>query len=533
MKKYESNSFQSKRPRKSSSEVVFSSPIESFEGLSELPPSLAGSFDPTHQQSLDFYTQKKTSSRRDLSALLGSGASYTPYITSWSDNRTIQVRNFKHWIYICVDLYASKIASKLPNVSYLRVSDSPEGHYPVLPTSSNGLPHHLSRCLPPWKREKALLPLLTEEHLEPVPWNHPLCSLLRNPNEPDTSYDLWYETVMYLKLTGSAYWYIPKHPTLKLPSAIWVVPSHWVWPILGPDRHIDNYEIRPVEGNYMRMTIPADEIIHFHTKNPIRKIDGYSPLSAVSHWGDIMNSLNQSWKSVYDNGTFPTVAIQFDGKLNDPTEATLQRIEAKFVNRYVGGINVNKPLFLPPGVSVKPLTITANRMLFGETGQQTAHNICHAFHVPTGFFDPRADFAACLALFNANALNPLCFFLGQTISEKFAQLYSDSQDVLKVWWEGWGTEDPKQVNEDIKTDLLGWAITPDEIRIKRGRAPLNTEWSSQPIGPVNMAPGALALGGEHSQDSGLDDGLDQPALNDDDYKALVRNGHKRFSSNGI
>ena len=302
-------------------------------------------------------------SDRDLSTLLSYGPSFLPYVAAWTDSRIEQVRNYKHWIYIAIRTIARQIASQVPNVSWT---------------------FHNSQSFPRsnYLKNKALIPLLTHEDLEPVPDKHPLLRLLKDPNDPDTSYDLWYETILFHHLTGIAYWWMPKNK-FGLPAAIWVVPSHWMWPIVGQDKLIEGYEIRPIEGNYFRKFLPVDEIVVFKDKSPISKIDGFSPLTAGAQWGDTMDMINRSRWHAYKNGTFPTVAVQFDGKFQDPSDEDLKRIEAKFMSRYTGETRTNRPMFLPPGVSVNPLSLGINQMLFGETATEVRNNILALFGVPS------------------------------------------------------------------------------------------------------------------------------------------------------
>lgn len=418
---------------------------------------------------------------RDLSALLSYGPSHLPYSSAWTDNRIEQVRAYKHWVYIAIHTIASKIASTLPNVTFV----------------SGGRLHSPTKDLA-FNRQKALLPLLAHESLSPVEPDHPLQRLLLDPNLPDTSFDLFYETVLFHQLCGVAYWWCPRNPVTGLPDAVWVLPSHWVWPVYGPagGPHLHGYEIRPVEGNYLRRFFPLEEVVEFRYKNPISKIDGYSPISAASQWVDTLSMVNSSRWHAYRNGTFPTVAIQFDGTYNDPSDEDLRRIEAKFLTRHVGEQRSNKPLFLPPGVKVSPLTLEPNKMVFGETAKETRDNILALFGVPpviAGIMEglTYGSLTAAQLGFFSLTVNPILRFYGQVITEKLARIFDPD---LRVWWEDMAPNDPEIQEAQIKTDLLAGAITPNEIRLLRGRQPYPPGWGDQPVAPVNMQ--TLPLGGD-------------------------------------
>lgn len=417
-------------------------------------------------------------SDRDLATLLSYGPSFLPYVAAWTDSRIEQVRNFKHWIYIAIRTIGRQIASQVPNVSWIKHNS-------------------LGEARTNFFRSKALTPLLTHEGLCPVPDDHPLLRLLKDPNDPDTSYDLWYETILYHHLTGSAYWWMPSN-SLGLPAAIWVVPSHWMWPIVGVDKLIEGYEIRPIEGNYFRKFLPMEEVVVFREKSPISKIDGYSPLTAGAQWGDTIEMINRSRWHSYKNGTFPTVAIQFDGKYQDPSDEDLARIESKFMARYSGETRSNRPMFLPPGVSVNPLSLGLNQMLFGETALEIRDNILALFGVPAAVAGLTKDMTygsvlAASAGFMQSTVNPLLRYFGQVITEKVAWKYDDQ---LRVWWEDLTPQDPELVEKQIQTDLMAGAITPNELRILRGREPYPDGRGDLPVLPSNMT--SSPFGGQHS-----------------------------------
>jgi HK97 family phage portal protein len=271
-----------------------------------------------------------------------------------------------------------------------------------------------------------------------------------------------------------------------------------MWPIVGQDKLIEGYEIRPIEGNYFRKFLPVDEIVVFKDKSPISKIDGYSPLTAGAQWGDTMEMINRSRWHAYKNGTFPTVAVQFDGKFQDPSDEDLRRIESKFMSRYTGETRSNRPMFLPPGVSVNPISLGINQMLFGETANEVRDNLLALFGVPASAAGLSKDMTygsvmASHAGFMQQTINPLLRYFGQVITEKVAHRYDES---LKVWWEDITPHDPELVEKQIQTDLMCGAITPNEVRIMRGRQPFPTAWGDNPILPVNVA--SNPMGGTHA-----------------------------------
>lgn len=444
---------------------------------------------------------------RDLAALINyGGQSKIPYVNAWTDSRIEQVRNFKNWVFIAIDAVCKRVADQIPNLSWVHTGGN---------KAKDDRPS-AKRLLSSFQRSKALLPLLSHEQLEAVPHNHPLLRLLKKPNNQDTAYDLFYETVMFLLLTGSSYWWMPRN-RLGLPVAIFCIPSHWMWPVMGEERWVDAWEVRPVEGNYLRKYIDADDVIQIRFKSPISKVDGFAPLTAINRWADIDESMNRAKWHAYRQGTFPTVSVMFDGKLHDPSDDDLRRIEAKFYSRHVGEIRSNRPLFLPPGVKVVPLSIAPNQMVFGETAQEMRDNILAGFGVPSAAINAnvasQGNALQAMSGFFSNTINPLCKMLGQVITEHLATRYDET---LRVWWEDRSPDDPELIEKRIQTDLMAASVSPDEIRMMRGREPWGEEWSRRPIFPVNMQFGTMPMGGSHSTapSTSLNDKMPAPETTD-------------------
>lgn len=429
-----------------------------------------------------FFSKGSKSSTREITSLLAKGSGFGSFSGAWTDSRIELVRHFRHWVFIAIDRIGSKIGVQVPNITLVRTDED------------RGNPE---KYINPYLRSKALTPVLSHENLEPVKPNHPLVRLLREPNESDTAYDLWYETVMFLYLTGSAYWWIPKNK-LGLPIAIWVLPSHWVWPIIGHDKLIDEYEIRPVEGNYLKKTIPAEDVIHFRFKSPLSKIDGYSPQTAVNHWIDTQESVDRSRFFTFRNGVQADLAIQFSGELHDLNESNLNQIEAKFFNRYQGETRAGKPIILPPGVTLKNLFVSPREFAYCESAEQLRDNILAAFGVPASIAQVSNSMTygsvlATQAGFYSVTINPLCRQIGQVITEKLAHRFDPR---LRVWWEDATPDDPEMIEKRIKTDSMTGAITPCEIRALRGREAYPFG-GTDPLIPGNMAITPWVTGGEY------------------------------------
>lgn len=421
--------------------------------------------------------------RRALGTFIGSSSSLGPFSHSWSDNRYEMVRHFRHWVYVAIDRIATTCAMHQPNVSLVRDLNS----QPYRDASEE------RRLLT--IRNKALTPLKLHEALEPVGSTHPLVRLFEDPNEPDTSYDLFYETVMYLKLTGNSYWWLPPNAFGK-PGAIWVLPAHWVYPRIGKNGDIETYDLRPVEGNYLRFAIPSADVIHFRSKSPISKIDGYGALTAGNQWVDTQESMDRTRWFSFRNGIFPGVSVEFDAGVKLPNETDLDRIEARLMSRYGNEHNANRPLMVPPGAHVKKVQLTPNELMFCESEDQLRDQILALFGVPSSIAMVVADqsYGALLssqAGFFMHTINPLFRYLGGNTTEKLARPRYDRN--LRTWWEDRTPQDPELLERQLATDLAYGARTMNEVRQLRGKEPYEGDWANEPWIPLNTVPLSVAL----------------------------------------
>jgi HK97 family phage portal protein len=409
------------------------------------------------------------------------------------------VRHFKQWVYVAVDRIATAVAMNPPNVSYL-LTDTSESLGKSKPrnlTEQKAWFEKLHRQMA-WRqfhRSKALTPLQAHEDLLPVEPDHALSRLLADPNDPDTSYDLWYETAMYLLITGNAYWWVPPLRGTSTPAAIWVLPSHWMVPQWNRDGSIEKYDLRPVEGAFSATTIPATDVIHFRRKSPVSKHDGYGALTAGASWVDTQEAMDRSRWFSFRNGIFPGVSIEFDAGIRIPDEADLDRIEARIMSRYGGEHNSNRPMFVPPGAKLKPMSLSPKELAYAESTDQLRDQILALFGVPASIAQVNSSMTygsilAAHSSFYMLTLNPICRYFGQVLTEKLANRYPGR---LKIWWEDRTPTDPELQEKQFATDSLYHARTPNELRASRGLAPLPDWWYDQPWASLNSVPASLAV----------------------------------------
>lgn len=362
------------------------------------------------------------------------------------------------------------------------------------------------RFMTPYERTKAIAPVSTHVELEPVPSEHEFVRLLRNPNGPDTSTTFFRKLVMYWRLYGEFYiWLVP--PKLQRmtgkpcpPVEMWVMPSHWMWPRHDPEFKalIKDYEVRPSAGfpvdggnnlgfghwggsNGGRGVIPADQIVYYGEPNPSGYDNGYSPLTAISHWIDCSDSIDRSRTSQFQNGAFPGVVLEFDRLVADPDKATIERLQARIASAYVGVRRTGTPIVLSPGVKMRPLDNKPYEMAYTESADQikdwvfaaqgTGQSIVGLVEQTTfnNVWGARANFYS-------NTIKPACSLLSEIFTEKIARRFDPN---LVAYWPDTTPVDPDVRLKEIDTMLRNNVLTVNEVCAMQGYQPKS--WGDKPL----------------------------------------------------
>lgn len=379
-------------------------------------------------------------------------------------------------------------------------------------------------------RRKALADLQQSDELEPVSLTHPLVKLLRNPNGPDVSWTFWYKIALYMRMTGAAYIWCPPERGGKLPSQLWVIPSHWVRELPGERELIGEYEICPTmmqphesvgqfgagwfPGMGGRERRPADQIIKIAYPSPYTIIDGYAPIQAIGTWIDGSDNIDRSRVQVFHNAIFPGCAIEMDKDAKIPSQDEIDRFRAQFTERYAGVVNTRRPTILFPGCKLVPMNMTAVEMDYVNSAEQMRANILSAHGVPqsiVGLVEQTtyANAEASQYNFFGTTIKPDLMLFGQTLTEKLAKRFGED---LVVYWQDPTPNDPDFRLRKFDAMVRGKAATPNEWREAEGLSP----WEyggDDPIGSMGDQPLGWATGDQPMNEAaGMFGGMggDQP-----------------------
>lgn len=350
----------------------------------------------------------------------------------WHDDPAEQLRNYRSWVYAAVNAIAQEVAR----------------HRPFVYRNTGPAEHDQT----------------------PLPHTHPLCRLLERPNPWLTPWELWYLTVVYLELTGNAFWYVAPRAADGSPGELWVIPTPWVRVV--PDRvaFVRAYEVAApgVPAEVFR----PDEIVHLKYPNPLDPHYGLSPLRANALAIDANTELLRTRYQTFLAGTRPGIVLHTEQTL---TDTTVTRLEEKLAAKFGGRDNWHRPLILEQGLKASPWTLTPAEMDFLNSSRLTRDEILAVFRVPppiTGLVENLglgADiWYGARVVFCEGTIQPKLDLLGQVLTRDLARRYGP--DVAVAFPDC----SPRLLEERRKDDELDARLglrTVNEIRKARGLAP--------------------------------------------------------------
>lgn len=399
-----------------------------------------------------------------------------PVYTAGTANRLNKIRHYRGWVYVAVRAIAEKISQLRPTVGIKR-------------KITDGRSKFLTKGMQ--ERLKATSVIRESEDIEPVEEGHPLSLLLDDPNEPDTSADLWYRTILYWELTGITYWWLPRN-NAGMPCEVWVLPSHWVTPIGGVDRIVDHYRITPYEGSFYTCDIDADDVIAIKHPSPLSLVDGWSPLDGGAAWTDQAEAMDAARWFQMANSHNAGLVLQLEGGMDAPSKEDLDAAYTMLAERMRGPSKNRLPLILPPGwKSGGRYGLTSEELDFTLSFDQIRDMVLALFRVPKGVLGIEPGVAntsayAPNAYFFDQCINPKLQYLSQVLTEKLAKKRFDKS--LCIYWHNVAPLNPQE--EQIKWDnaIKQGVVTINEYRVDYlNRQPLEG-FGDEPLIPSGYVP---------------------------------------------
>lgn len=199
----------------------------------------------------------------------------------------------------------------------------------------------------------------------------PEYDLFMNPNPFMSTTELVESTLIYMGLSGEAFWVLDRENVTELPKSIWSVNPANMSPIID---ETTGYLLGWRYGKDSVFTFA--EIIHFKYFNPYDPYRGLSPLMAAKMGidQDFLSSVYN--KNFFKNGAIVSGFIEVEDELSDPA---FQRLLNQFEDRHSGAGKAHKIGLLEGGAKFKEAKLSQKDMDFISGKKMTREEIFAAY----------------------------------------------------------------------------------------------------------------------------------------------------------
>ncbi len=215
--------------------------------------------------------------------------------------------------------------------------------------------------------------------------DHPMLSLLANPNPLQCGPELMEAWYGFLMISGNAYLEAvdiaaqPRELYALRPDRMSLIPGPRGWPVA--------YEYRAGGGKVrfdMDRAAGREPILHLRLFHPLNDYYGFSPIEAAAGGIDIHNAAGSWNKALLDNGARPSGALVYHGTegQSNLSEEQFARLKSELGDNYQGAANAGRPLLLEGGLDWKEMSFNPKDMDFIQSKNIAAREIAAAFGVP-------------------------------------------------------------------------------------------------------------------------------------------------------
>jgi len=309
---------------------------------------------------------------------------------------------------------------------------------------------------------------------------HPLLTLFQHANPVHNQFDLWELTTLYQEVHGSAYWYLDLDPVLRLPQAIWILPSQNITPHRDPGSKnlVDYYLYR--NGRSEERFAP-EQIIHFAYPDPRDPYtSGLSPLRACFEQVVLSSDYAAFKTAKFENHAIPDAIISPDEVLG---EEERDRLEAQWNNRLRRG-GTGKVVVAESSLKVSLLNHSMGDLAALADMKATKEDIANAFHVPIAFLTTQTNLANLQASQSQHmslAISPRLERRDEKLNAQLVPLYDPTGRLFLA------SQDPVPVDQNLLVqqqiaDLKYGVVSINEVRSERGLPPV--PWGDVPWLPL-------------------------------------------------
>lgn len=310
---------------------------------------------------------------------------------------------------------------------------------------------------------------------------HPFWDVMRKPNPFFNAYDLYYITVVFLELTGNAYWYVTPN-NLGVPATIEPLLPHRM--IVRVMQGQLEYYYMPLGGQ--GMYLDPRRVIHFKYPSALTHFYGMSPIDACGYSVNLRRAAQEFDYDRLKNHNIPPFFLTQDVNISQIASFDKQAQEFKDQwERYQSGTRKHQPGILPAGM--KPEQLEENTDSHAPQVSRDAMNeIMTVYRVPLLI----AGMTEQQGLNKAVAETVEQSFLRHTIMPKTRRIEETIENRLlngddPIWYPGKGNywldldfqfPDMRDKDFDLQaSQALKDYLTVDEVRVKNGWEPLGPE----------------------------------------------------------
>lgn len=221
---------------------------------------------------------------------------------------------------------------------------------------------------------------------DPLPYDHPLRKLIRNPNPLMTEYEFWELTTLHMGIAGRTTWWKERNVKSDI-IALWPLRPDRVGPIYSADITGDNPVILgwsylvPGTSNYI--PIPRRDVFFANWPDPAGDsggvVEGLGPLQVLANEVGADNEATKFVGSLLANSAIPGAVIQTKNAV--PSEAEMNLIKAGW-NQQFGGMRRGQVAVIDADSKVTQMGFDLQQLEFPALRKHTESRVAAAFGVP-------------------------------------------------------------------------------------------------------------------------------------------------------